>query len=409
MREEATEHERKLIGLQEYTRELLTAESRAGTARVAVEAAHEVLGAPLVGFHDHDPEHRRLGTLASVDTVRDELGGAPVYERTDDNRVAQLVWGVFQAGEPVYIDDMRAYDAAAAEVTPAASCILRPVGDRGLFIASSTTTDAFDESDRLLVEILVDALAAALRRVERERLLQQRTNQLRRENDRLNEFAGVVSHDLRNPLNVAVGRVDLAREAAERAAVVEQLNEAEAAMDRAFELIDDLLTLARDGQTVESTESVPLAAVVAEAWGRVEAADAALSVQLGDERVEADRSRLTELFENLFHNSVEHGSTDSSHRAIDRSERAATDGTPTVTVTVGTLADGFYVADDGPGIPESERERVFERGYTTSDSGTGFGLRIVRDIAGGHGWSVSVTESEAGGARFEVTGVDITD
>jgi signal transduction histidine kinase len=78
-------------------------------------------------------------------------------------------------------------------------------------------------------------------------------------------------------------------------------------------------------------------------------------------------------------------------------------------VWVGELADGFYVADDGHGIPEDEREAVFETGYSTADDGTGFGLHIVQRVARDHGWSVAVTDSAEGGARFEVTGVDFTE
>ncbi len=80
-----------------------------------------------------------------------------------------------------------------------------------------------------------------------------------------------------------------------------------------------------------------------------------------------------------------------------------------MTVRVGTLADGrgFYVADDGPGIPEDERDEVFERGYTTSDDGTGFGLAIVSEIVDAHGGRITVAESEDGGVRFDVTGVQV--
>jgi signal transduction histidine kinase len=95
------------------------------------------------------------------------------------------------------------------------------------------------------------------------------------------------------------------------------------------------------------------------------------------------------LFENLFRNCVEHGVDDASG----------------LSVTVGPLPDGFYVADDGVGVPEAERDHVVEFGYTTTDDGTGIGLGIVEDVATAHGWTVTVTESEDGGARFEFRNV----
>ena len=121
-------------------------------------------------------------------------------------------------------------------------------------------------------------------------------------------------------------------------------------------------------------------------WQQGSTGDATLVTET-DRRVLADDSRLQELFENLFRNAVAHGSD--------------------VTVTVGDLDGGFSVADDGPGIPPEDRERVFDHGYSTRGRGTGFGLSIVQEIADAHGWEVAVTESDDGGARFEVTGVDV--
>jgi signal transduction histidine kinase len=100
--------------------------------------------------------------------------------------------------------------------------------------------------------------------------------------------------------------------------------------------------------------------------------------------------RLARLFENLFRNSVEHGS------------RPEGDG---VSVCVGTLPGGFYVEDDGVGISPGERGHVLEFGYSTTEDGTGIGLGIVEDVATAHGWTVSITESASGGARFEFTDV----
>jgi len=212
---------------------------------------------------------------------------------------------------------------------------------------------------------------------ERERY---RTD-LEHQNERLEQFASMISHDLRNPLNVAAGRVELLRAQQEN----EHLAATERALERMETLIEDMLALARQGQPVEETESVSLAAIADDSWSVVDTGATTLDIE-SDRQFQADATRVQQLLENLFRNSVEHGGDD-------------------VTITVGALEDGFYVADDGPGIPEKERSQVFDSGYSTNDEGTGFGLAIVREIVAGHGWEITVTESEDGGARFEITGV----
>jgi PAS domain S-box-containing protein len=224
----------------------------------------------------------------------------------------------------------------------------------------------------------------------------QRERRLRRQNERLDAFASVVSHDLRNPLNVVTGRIDLAMETGD----VDHLAAAERSAEHMNDLIDDLLTLARQGERVGETDRVELASVARRAWANVATEGATLDVE-NSRRLDAAPDRLGQLFENLFRNSVEHASTGS--------EPAGEDAGDGVTVRVGTLPDGFYVADDGPGIPPDERDAVFDHGYSTSDGGTGFGLSIVRTIATAHGWEIRVTDGERGGARFEVSGVGPVD
>jgi signal transduction histidine kinase len=151
-------------------------------------------------------------------------------------------------------------------------------------------------------------------------------------------------------------------------------------------MIDELLTLARAGQEIETTEQCHLNELVVQSWADVQTADVELNCLIEDETIQADSSRLRHVFENLFRNVVDHND-------------------PPLLVCVGLLDDGrgFYVEDDGDGIPESEREEVFEHGFTTSETGTGFGLSIVEDIVDAHGWSIAVTESDEGGARFEIS------
>ncbi|GAB3021569.1 hypothetical protein GCM10025298_06460 [Natronobiforma cellulositropha] len=224
--------------------------------------------------------------------------------------------------------------------------------------------------------------------------------EIERQRQRLEEFASVVAHDLRNPLNVARGYVQLATETDDLSA----LGDVEESLERMEHLIEDVLTLARQGNSVLEPEPVSLRATVEAAWEQVSTADATLQIA-DDTHFLADQGRLCQLLENLLRNAVEHGST--SPRSHAR-ENAVEHAGETVTVTVEPLENGFGFAleDDGPGIPEDKRERVLESGYTTSSEGTGFGLAIVSQIVDAHGWEIEVTESDSGGARFEISGVE---
>ena len=247
--------------------------------------------------------------------------------------------------------------------------------------------------------------------------LRRANAQLRAQNERLDEFASIVGHDLRNPLNT----LSISLELAERTGDEEHFERATRSVDRMEGLIDDLLALARQGESAGEPEPVSLAAVTDDARDTVETGDATVTVT-EDLTVRADRSRLRQLLENLLRNAVEHGSTSPGSQAP---EDAVEHGSPnsrgeipehpiqyvgTVTITVGAIDDrGFYVADDGPGIPDDERGQIFETGYSTAGSGSGIGLAIVKRIVDAHDWEITVTDSEAGGARFEITAVETVD
>jgi len=178
------------------------------------------------------------------------------------------------------------------------------------------------------------------------------------------------------------GRIQLARETGAE----EHFEEMEGGIERMEAIIDDVLTMARQGQTVGDPEAVELRSLCADAWKNVETKEANLHIET-DRTVHGDRQRLLQVFENLFRNALDHGPAD-------------------VEITVGSLPNGFYVEDDGPGIPEADRQEVLEKGYTTAEGGTGFGLAIVQTAVESHGWDVTVTEGPDGGARFEITDLD---
>ena len=212
---------------------------------------------------------------------------------------------------------------------------------------------------------------------------QERREQLERRNDQLEAFASVVSHDLRNPLNVAIGSIGVAQKKEDNGS---QLDSAEEALERMEQLIEDVLALARQGKDVDEFERVDLEETVQLAWGTIDQKQATVEYETLS-AITADGNRVRQLFENLFRNAIEHGGEEAE-------------------IDVGMLDDGgFYVADDGPGIPGHKRDEIFEAGYTTGDDGTGLGLAIVRSITEAHGWEIAAAKSRSGGVRFEVRGV----
>ena len=403
----------------------------------AVETARTVLHQPINGVWLYDADDDVLRPVAWTDEASDLFDDVPAY--TGDS----LSWKAFETNEMRVYDELRDEPDRLNPNTPIQSEIVLPLGEYGVMNIGSTESRSFDSIDVSLARILAGMVEAALSRADREQELRNRRNELERQNERLEEFASIVSHDLRNPLAVAEGRLDLARTECDS----EHLRELERALDRMDALIDDVLTLAREGDRVNEMEPVDLAELAERCWGNVETGGATLVVD-ADRTVRADRSRLQQLLENLLRNSVEHGSTTPrsqtradavergstsprSHAREDAVEHGSTSPGSQVhgdaaehgstsphsqthgdalerdhlTVTIGEFDDGtgFYVADDGRGIPEDERAEVFETGYSTSEDGTGFGLSIVEEIVEAHGWEITVTESEDGGARFEIT------
>jgi len=227
--------------------------------------------------------------------------------------------------------------------------------------------------------------------------LQDRTAQLERQNERLDQFGQYVSHDLRNPIQVASGYVELARETED----LSRLDDIDRAIRRMSEMVEDLRELTTVDRDTLEVERVTVATAAQTAWAHVDTGDATLSVP-ENAAILADPDYLLHVFENLFRNAIEHGSPDETTGA----DVIGDGGADSLTVTVGPLDDGFFIADDGVGIPEAERDSVLEHGYTTTEEGTGLGMSIVRTIADAHEWSVAVTESEAGGARFEFRQVE---
>jgi len=234
--------------------------------------------------------------------------------------------------------------------------------------------------ENLLETPFVEGIIVSSRDISKRK---RRERQLHQANERLDNFASFVSHDLRNPLGIANMYLGFAQDTGDS----EDFEAVQEALDRMDEMITGFLKLSKiDDQNLE-IKPLSLSAIATTAWSHVQTDQATLDID--DQTICADREFLSHVFENLFRNAVEHGRSD-------------------VQVTVGLLEskDGFYVEDDGPGIPESRRDEIFTQGVSSNDNGSGYGLSIVETVILAHDWEINVTEGTDGGARFEITGTD---
>jgi len=372
-------HREQLERLHETSRRLMTAETETEIAEYVAEAAENIFDLPMVMVRYYDEQEGGLVPVTASGALDDVFDSRPIFSPEDGS----LNWEAYESGTSAIYDDLNEIERAFDSESPVRSLIILPVGDYGTISAGATAPAAFDESEVSRAEILASTAEIALSRLEFETHLIERQQRLERQRNRFEQFAGVVSHDLRNPLNVATGSLNLAQEEYDS----DHLDAVGRSLKRMETLIDDLLSLAQAGDIVGELETVPLEDIVETCRRTVDAENSEVIVESAMV-VKADESRLQQLFENLFRNAVDHGGE-------------------SVTVTVGELTDGFYVADDGPGIPEDVRENVLEAGFSTAESGIGLGLNIVQEIAEAHGWNVSLTDSAEGGARFEFTGLKI--
>ena len=209
----------------------------------------------------------------------------------------------------------------------------------------------------------------------------EREAQLQTQRDRFEEFASIIAHDLGDPLTVAQGRIALFQDTHDQ----DHLIEVERALSRAQDIVTELGRLTRHGAASVDPEDVSLAEVANEAWLIIRPESASLRVE--DRRIIAEPSLLQGLFENLFRNAIDHGGHD-------------------VHVRVGSIDGGFFVEDTGDGVQGTDVERIFEHGFSGNGQGTGIGLTVVKRIADAHNWEIAVTESGAGGARFEFTNLE---
>lgn len=374
----------KLSEVHRATRVLLESEDPDKAIDESLKAVHRILEVPTVGFLTDN------STADDPCLVVTSVAGEAItpFEPGFEFRGQSIIWDVFEKGDPCCITDFDGHECVYLEdsIGGFQSLFVVPSGRYGVFCGGSIGQDAFDERDQKLAELLIGNLTNVLERIHREHKLRERERELTHENQRLDEFASVVSHDLTGLLNAAQGRLNMALEdPSDRS----QLTEVDYILSRIQSTVEESVELARKGEAVGETETVYLPKIARQAWRGIETEGAELDIKARSYSFQADKDRLYHVFENIYRNAVDHAG-----------------GEPTISVGTLRSRSGFFIEDDGQGIPERDLDSVFDPGFTTSQEGTGLGLAIAYRIAEAHGWNIDVMNGSSGGARFEITGID---
>jgi PAS domain S-box-containing protein len=237
---------------------------------------------------------------------------------------------------------------------------------------------------------LAEKQMAARQRVENE--LEKLRDELVRETrfSAIGELAASIAHDLRNPLGAIRNSVfflgrrlpDDSPEWSRHLGIIEQ------EIRTANRIIDNMLDMGRS--RAPSKESIDLARLMHDAFAHIgEEADVVLDLRIEPEPflIYADRNQIQRLLGNLVTNAAQ---------AMDYRGRIV------VTARREDQTDRITVADEGPGIAQEFRQRVFEPLFTTRAKGTGLGLAICRRIAEQHGGTIDLVDPGEGGSVFEL-------
>jgi signal transduction histidine kinase len=341
-----------------------------------------------------DGRRVRMNVLTAARGDRPYAVAVGLYADDVDEGLAALAWllggvwlvSVVGTGALGYVLASRAL-APVARITERASWIAA-----GNFDARLDAPDVLDEVGRMTV------------------LLNSVLERLHRAVDANRRFAADASHELRSPITAMAGEIDVAlrhpRSAESYRETLVYVRERLAALTA---LAGDLMLLSRvqeHGHDLARRE-VPIGPVVREAFARWEAPAAARGIRLTAAGLDgltvyADHALVSRVVDNVVANAVHYNRDGGAVEVTARVDAPAGDAWAPTLVTL-------RVRDDGPGIAEAERERIFERFFRLDESrrrhtgGSGLGLAICREVVGALGGTIRVGASSPAGTTFEIT------
>jgi len=297
----------------------MKAEDKSEAAELGVKAIKEVFRGSGVAIFLHKDKL----VMESMVDPENAIDKVPEFEIGEG-----LAGKAFEEGESRLYENIQSEKEIYNKDTSIMSELMVPLGEHGLLMVGSTEK-TIDDTDFYLAKIVGANIESIMDTIEREKSVETHVAEIQEQDQRLKEFSSVVSHDLRNPLNLAKGYLDLARETKSE----EDFDEVDTALSRMEEIVDHLLFIARQPEKID-LKLMSMKDVFEDVWTNLETEDSSYEVE--DFEIEMDPMGMKRFIENLVTNSLRHNNG-------------------SVRIEMGETEKGFYYADDGEGISDSEK------------------------------------------------------
>jgi len=383
------ERERQFETLSEGTEGLLNARSVEGVVAATRTLVVDLFDNLLIGIWKYDPEsgsyHPLMCTVCGTDGQRvEDVSPIPAREAKQNTG---------EQGDIAFDETIPGFDTRTFDEIPAPhgfkidNTTVRQLPDPYRLTISQFDRDLSD-IDQHLIDLIVANTQAAIRRVNRE-------EELSRRNDQLEFVNSLLRHDIQNSMTIIRARGQ---------ALAESLSNQEAEYgrtivnqsDSVIDLVDQFRVLlnALTNTGTHNTKAVNLSSVLEDRVTTLETTypDITVTTDIPEETTARADDMLGNLLGNVLDNAVEHNDTAQPHLDVSVTER-----------------DRFVVvriADNGPGVPDEQKETIFRRGnrgLKESDIGSGFGLFFVDTVMEKYGGDVTVSDNEPRGAIFELS------
>lgn len=361
----------KIQELHELSKKLLTSKSEEEVFKLAVNAVENVLDFDKCSFAKVE-DGKFIVKESTEDLLTRDYSERPIEDGGIDTRT-------YREQESFIIDDIEKNKDAKPVNGKSKSAISIPIGEYGVFQAVSTEKDHFSEEDFTMAKLLVDDVTSALKRLEMR--------------EREDFVHSILRHDVGNKNVLAKGYLQMLEDQDLTEEVEAILKKTESTIDNSLELIEKVKTL-RESE-YEDTEKIDLYSILNDAEEEVLSETHSIDLEVekvnnlkGEKEVKAG-PMLKDILTNILENSVKYADCEK----IKTSLKLSKDEEKVI----------CSIEDDGKGISDEKKEKLFQKGYTTDESrGTGLGLYLAKKLIEIYGGDIKVKDSELGGARFDI-------